>query len=238
MMSENDWLIEDGEFKDVYNGAHLTVDEFNRIRTNIISVGNGKLTDISSWEYFPYYRVFNQTRFTPMLINRVSEVVEKPLYISFNCDNCGNVHTHRDLETTKNKIKILCRDCTLTNRTFRLRKMDLNNGSSIMWQSVPERRFIEWCQDNSITVKNGPRLRYSFLGKEHDYRVDFELPDLNILIEIKDNHCWHQRQVISGKHAAKETAATNWCNENNYEYKIIFPKTNATIKGYILSKIL
>lgn len=233
-MSAADWTADEPEFKEAYELRHLSADEFAAIRPKITGVNNKKLVDLSKWEYIPNYRVFNQSRYTPMLINRADGLVEKPLYVSFACDNCGVEHVHRDLEIVKNKMKVLCRDCTLTNRTFRLRRTELADGTSIMWQSVPERRFIDWCQANGIKVKNGPRLRIG--GGLHEYRVDFELPELSMLIEIKDNHCWHKQQVLTGKHAAKEAAANEWCTTNNYEYKIIFPKTNATIREYILNK--
>lgn len=235
-LSESDWAADDGEFKEAYGLRHLSAAEFATVRGKITGINNKKITDLTQWEYVEHYRVFNQTRYTPMLINRTTALVEKPLYVSFNCDNCGAEHTHRDLEVVKNKIRVLCRDCTLTNRTFRLRRLYLADGSAVIWQSVPERRFIEWCQESGIKIKNGPRLRYTFNGAEHEYRVDFELPDLGMLIEIKDNHCWHKQQVETGKHGAKEAAAKAWCATNNYEYKILFPKTNATIRRYIQSK--
>ena len=43
-----------------------------------------------------------------------------------------------------------------------------------------------------------------------------------MLIEIKDNHIWHKRQVESGKWDAKESSAKKWCKDNNYEYYLIF----------------
>lgn len=235
-LSAHDWSVDDAEFKEAYDHAHLTVEEFNNVKSKIKGINNKKIIDLGQWEYWFNYRVFNQSRYTPMLVNLSENIVEKPLYITFDCENCGIEHTHRDLEVVKNKIKVLCRDCTLTNKSFRLRKMEMTDGNSIMWQSVPEKRFIMWCQKHNITIRNGPRLKYTFGDTQHEYRVDFELPDLKMLIEIKDNHCWHLRQVESGKHAAKEAAAKIWCAENNYEYNIVFPKTNATIRNYIINK--
>ena len=104
-----------------------------------------------------------------------------------------------------------------------------------MWQSVPERRFIEWCEDNNISIKNGPKVTYNFREKQHVYRVDFELTHNKLLIEIKDNHCWHKEQVESGKFQAKESAAKEWCKINNYKYHVIFPKTLQKLKDSILN---
>lgn len=228
--SRKDWDLEDDDFKDAYNLSHLSVQEFENIRNRITDIGNGKLKDLTDWIYEPYYRVYNQTRYTPMLINKNTNLVEKPYYVSFTCDNCGEGFQHRDLEIVKNKIKILCKDCSFCNRVFRVRQLKLTNGELILWQSVFERRFIEWCQENDITIKNGPKVPYMFQEKQRTYRIDFELPQKKMIIEIKDNHCWHKEQVASGKFAAKEEAANKWAQENGYIFKIVFPKTLSTFK--------
>ncbi len=234
--SNKSWEEEDDDFKDSYFNTHLTTEEFERIRGQIKGINNKKLTNLDGWMYFPVYRIYNQTKYTPMLVKIDDNIVEKPYYITFNCESCGCEYTHRDLETAKNKIKMMCRDCTLTNRTFRIRKMDLKSGKSIVWQSIPEKRFILWCEDHNILVQNGPKIPYEFMGKARDYRVDFELPELKLLIEIKDNHCWHKGQVESGKHGAKVTAAENWCKDNGYSYKIVFPTNLSATKSMIIDK--
>jgi len=233
--SLTDWNEEDDDFKERYYLYHLTQQDYDRIRTKIVSINHGKITDIENWNYFPTYRIYNQTRFTPMLVHKHESLVEKPLYIAFKCDNCDVEFIHRDLEVVKNNLKILCQTCSLTNRTFHLRKKTLKNGEHIMWQSIPERRFIEWCEEHNIMIKNGPKVEYIFHEKPHMYRVDFELPDKKLLVEIKDNHCWHKEQVESGKFQAKETAAKNWCSTNNYTFHVIFPKTLQRFKDSILN---
>ena len=233
--SLTDWNKEDDDFKERYYLYHLTQEDYDRIRTKIVSINHGKITDIENWNYFPTYRIYNQTRFTPMLVHKHESLVEKPLYIGFKCDNCDVEFIHRDLEVVKNNLKILCQTCSLTNRTFHLRKKTLKNGEHIMWQSIPERRFIEWCEEHNIMIKNGPKVEYMFHDKPHVYRVDFELPDKKLLVEIKDNHCWHKEQVESGKFQAKEIAAKNWCSTNNYTFHVIFPKTLQRFKDSILN---
>lgn len=232
-ISNNDWDQEFDEFKNQYFLRNLTFDEFERIRDKIISINNDKFTNVNDWFYIPNYRVYNQTRYTPMLIHNNDRCSEKPLYIKFKCDNCDSLFIHRDLKIVKNQYKILCQTCSLTNKTFRLRKKILKNGEHIMWQSIPERRFIDWCESHEIDIKNGPNIPYTFNEKSHTYRVDFELPNCKMLIEVKDNHCWHKRQVESGKFTAKENAAKEWCN-NNYKYHVIFPKTLQKFKDSIL----
>jgi hypothetical protein len=235
--SLDDWEKEEYEFKEQYFLCHLSIEDFERIRSKIISINNGKFNNISDWDYFPTYRIYNQTRYTPMLIHKTDKCVEKPLYITFSCDNCSSLFIHRDIEIIKNHHKLHCQECSLTNRIYKIRKYQCKDKSIIMWQSIPERRFIEWCEEHNIIIKNGPRIEYNHNDKIHIYKVDFELPEHNSIIEIKDNHCWHKQQVESGKFGAKESAAKNWCIEHNYVYNLIFPKTLQKFKDSIL-KIL
>ena len=232
--SKSEWEKEDVEFTNNYNLIHLSEEEFTNILPKIKGVGNSKLVNLEGWSYFAYYRVFNQTRYTPMLVNTTTNVVEKPQYVTFECENCGNLFTHRDLEIVKNKLKIYCQGCSLTNRTFRLRSHTMKNGNKILWQSIPEKRFIDWCEDHSIEIKNGPIIQYKFQDKMHGYRVDFELPSFKKLIEIKDNHCWHKQQLASGKFGAKEEAAKEWCIPKEYTFTVVFPKTLQALKDLLL----
>jgi len=233
--SKEDWNLEEESFKEHYYMNHLTDEDYVRISPKIISISNDKIQLLSDWTYFPTYRVYNQSRFTPMLIHKTENRTEKPNYIKFKCDNCEGEYVHRDIELVKNHLKLLCQQCSLVNKKFHLRKKILKDGSSILWQSIPERRFIEWCEENKITIKNGPTVLYIFKEKQHKYRVDFELPDKKMLIEIKDNHCWHNEQVKSGKFRAKELSAIEWCKIHNYNYHVIFPKTIQKYKDSILS---
>jgi len=54
------------------------------------------------------------------------------------------------------------------------------------------------------------------------YHVDFYIPDKKLLIEIKDNHIWHKREIDSGKWHMKEKIAKKYSIRNNLKYKIIF----------------
>lgn len=221
-----DWKLENETFKTEYFNIHLTIEQFENIRNKIINIGNkGEyFSDLSGWYYEPCYRVYNQTRYTPMLINIITKNIKKPYYISFKCENCDIEFTHRDLEIIKKKIKLFCRKCSLTNKIFRLRKHTLNSGKNIIWQSSLEKKFIDWCEENTIKIQNGPNLPYIFKEKQREYRVDFELPYYNKIIELKDNHCWHKEQIESGKFAAKENIAIEWAKNNNYIFHLLFPK--------------
>lgn len=232
--SHEEWDLEDDDFKDKYFHVHLTTEDFDRICSRIIDINNGKIKDLSGWIYEPAYRVYNQTRYTPMLINIKDNIVEKPLYISFKCENCDNKFIHRDIEVVKNKIKLFCKDCSFVNKTFRIRKLKLKNSENIYWQSVYEKRFIEWCEEHNIPVKNGPIIPYLFQEKQRIYRVDFELPTHKKYIELKDDHCWHKQQVESGKFSAKEKYANEYAKKNGYKYDVLFPKNIMEYKNTLL----
>lgn len=235
-LSSTSWMNEDDDFKNQYFLKHLTIDDFERIRPFIIGIGNEKIKNISEWKYFPYYRIWNQTRYTPIIINPLMKTIDKLKYITFECQNCNSHFINRDIEIQKNHIKIFCKDCSFSNRTFSIKNIILKNGNKILWQSIPERRFIEWCDENNIAIKNGPTIEYFFENNVHKYKVDFELPTDKLLLEIKDNHIWHKNQVTSGKFSKKEECAKKWCVEHNYKYILAFPKTMSKLKELLLKK--
>ena len=71
----------------------------------------------------------------------------------------------------------------------------------------------------------------NFNNKIHTYRVDFTLPLLQIHIEIKDNHIWHNKQVDSGKWDAKIKAVEKYIQQSGEKYLILFPSNwNECIK--------
>ena len=121
------------------------------------------------------------------------------------------------MQSFKNCLKLLCPDCKLCNRTFKIRPTKNINNDVIIYQSKLELKFIDWCNSNNIVVNNGPNLNYIFNDKERKYRVDFQIND--ILIEIKDFHIWHKNQVESGMWEAKINAVKN----SNKKYFFITP---------------
>jgi hypothetical protein len=235
-LSNKEFINEDDDYKQKYFLHHLSFEEFDRIKTKIVGISNNKIngTELDKWMYYPHFKIGNQTKYNPILYNIETNVIEKPLYISYNCEGCDNIFTNRDLEVQKNKIKIYCQDCLLSNKIFKIRHIRLKNGNKIKYQSNPEKKFIEWCEEEDILIQNGPAISYNCNDKKSKYYVDFELPELKMLIEIKDNHIWHKMQIKNGKWGKKELAAIEWSKFNNYKYEIIYPKTLSKIKEMIL----
>lgn len=204
------------QYRNSYLLSHLSIDDYNRIKPNIISFCNGKYVDINNYEYWSIYKVNNQMKFSYVFHDKINDIIFKAHQPIIKCDNCEKPWRCKSLETFKNCYKILCHDCKLCNRIFKLRPMKNINNEIIMYQSKLELKFIEWCANSNIIVKNGPNIDYIFKDKQHKYRVDFEID--GFLIEIKDFHIWHRNQVESGKWDEKVNAANKFINDNK-EYK-------------------
>jgi len=210
------------QYKNSYLLSHLSVDDYSRIKPKIISFGNGKFTDLDNYEYWPICKVNNQMKFSHVIYDKINDIIFKAYQPIVKCDNCENNWRCKSLETFKNCHKILCPDCKLCNRTFKIRATKNLNNEVIMYQSKLELKFIEWCSSNNLVVTNGPNVNYVFHDKQHKYRVDFKIE--NILIEIKDFHIWHRNQVESGIWNEKVNAVNKYILENKLKkYYFITP---------------
>lgn len=218
------------QYKNSYLLSHLSLDDFNRIKPNIISFGNGKFTDFDNYEYWPIYKVNNQMKFSYVIYDKINDIIFKADQPILKCDNCENHWCCKSLGTLKNCYKILCNNCKLCNRTFKIRPIKNINNQIIMYQSKLELKFIRWCESNNTIVLNGPNVEYTFHNKTHKYRVDFQVGD--ILIEIKDYHIWHRNQVESGLWNTKVEAVNKYILDKGFKkYYFITPNNwNQMIK--------
>jgi hypothetical protein len=220
---ESDRLFEeyDDDFKDTYYSYHLTNEDYKRISKNIISLQNGKYK-IEDLEYWAVFKTNNQMLFSSVFYDNVNNLIIKANQPILRCDNCNNDWRAKTLEKYKNSHKILCSSCTLCNKTFKIRTTKNCINDIILYQSKLELNFINWCNNNSIIVKNGPVLSYVFQGIERKYKVDFMIKDL--LIEIKDNHIWYRNDIKTGKNEAKINAVKEAIKNGDYkEYYLITP---------------
>ena len=212
----------DDEFKEDYFKAHLTDDDYMRISKNLISIQNGKyLTkDLDFWSIF---KTNNQMLFTSIFYDKTNDIIIKGNQPILKCDNCDSIWRAKVLEKFKNCYRILCKDCTLCNKTFKIRNMQNCIKEKVLYQSQLEYKFVTWCNNSGIVVKNGPIIEYLFEGKIRKYKVDFQINE--VLIEIKDNHVWHNMQVQSGKWKAKEDSVKEEIKQGIYkDYYLITPK--------------
>jgi len=223
----------DENYKNSYFLSHLTEEDYNRIRKKIISFGNDKYTDLDNYEFWSIYKVNNQMRFSSVLYDTVHKCIFKADQPIIECDNCEKQWRCKSIERFKNDYKLLCPDCKLCNRTFKIRPTKNINNETIIYQSKLELKFIDWCNNNNLVVKNGPNIDYFFKEKQRKYKVDFQIE--NILIETKDFHIWHRRQVSNGMWQKKIDAVDNYIVENKlWKYFFITPQNwNQMLKELI-----
>jgi predicted nuclease of predicted toxin-antitoxin system len=220
---ESDRLFEeyDDDFKDTYYSYHLTNEDYKRISKNIISLQNGKYK-IEDLEYWAVFKTNNHMLFSSVFYDYANNLVIKANQPILRCDNCNNDWRAKTLEKYKNSHKILCSSCTLCNKTYKIRTTKNCINDIILYQSKLELNFINWCNNNSIIVKNGPVISYIFQDIKRNYKVDFMINDL--LIEIKDNHIWSRNDIKSGKNDAKINAVKEAIQNGDYkEYYLITP---------------
>ena len=207
----------DDDFKENYYKRHLTDDDYKRISKNIISIQNGKLS-VQDLEFWSVFKTNNQMLFTSVFYDKTNDVIIKANQPILKCDNCTQEWRAKGLEKFKNCYRILCKDCTLCNRTYKIRNTQNCIRECVLYQSQLEYKFINWCNNSGMIVRNGPIISYDFEGKTRKYRVDFQIND--ILIEIG-----HQTQVQSGKWKAKEDAVKEEISKGYYkDYYMITPK--------------
>lgn len=223
-----DWDNEDEEFKEKYNLKYIINEEFECIKHKIISVNNGANILNEDWKYMYNFRINNQTKYNPMIINLKENIVCPIHYVKFECENCGEHFINRDLYIQKNRIKIMCKNCTFCNKTYKVKTLKVFN-ETVKYNSNYEKRFILWCKEKGIHIKNGPVIPYRWKDGEHKYFVDFQIGDM--VIEFKDNHC--KKNVLEGKFKAKNDATYEWCKNNNYTFEIVFPTNLNKLKEKI-----
>lgn len=209
------------EYQNSYFLKHLTQEDYERIKKNIVSLCNGKYTNLDNIEYWSIYKVNNQMIFSNVMYDKTNDVIFKANQPIIKCENCQNTWRAKSLEICKNQYKVMCSDCKLCNRVFKIRPTQNINNETIIFQSSLEKKFVDWCGENGMVVRNGPNIEYTFSDKIRKYRVDFQVD--NILIEMKDFHIWHKKQVESGKWGAKMEATDLYCKEHNYTYYLITP---------------
>ena len=217
-------------YQQSYFSSHLTEEDYQRIRKNIISFGNGTYTDVENYEFWSVYKVNNQMRFSSVLYDKKYSCIFKANQPIMKCDNCEKHWRCKSIESFKNDYKILCSDCKFCNRTFKIRPTKNIANQTILYQSKLEWKFIEWCNHHQYIVVNGPMIDYTFHGKARKYRVDFQIGDL--LIEIKDYHVWHKNQVESGVWNSKLKAVNKYIEEKGLrKYIFVTPQNwNQQIK--------
>lgn len=218
---------EDDEFKNIFYKKHLTLEEFNNIKKYIFSIHDIEIEN-KNVIFLPNEPVFNQKKYRQCV--KIDGNIYPFTDVYLKCPLCGEIfHISRLIKERVIKNNFNCRTCFLNNKTFTLKRIN----EFLTYQSNTELKFIEKCFKNNISIIDGRKIPYYFNNKKHVYNIDFELPDLKFLIEIKDNHIWHKQQISSGKWGCKEESAIKYCEKNQLKYRILFPNEIDTFFKHI-----
>jgi hypothetical protein len=226
-ISNDKFGLESETFKTNYWEKVPTLEQFNKLKNKI------KIDDINMDNviYYPHIKTNHSHKYSPKILDECGKLhlLSK---LTFKCDFCGDYFDGRNFKEKSLQYKLLCKDCLLCNKTFKIRNTKNIKNESVIYQSKPELDLIKYCNLNSILIENGPKIDYYYNNKKLRYKVDFKIK--NILIEIKDFHIWHKIEVESGKWERKESAAKEYCKNNNLEYKLIMKSDIKNLKDYIV----
>ena len=105
------------------------------------------------------------------------------------------------------------------NTSYKIRKLELSNGKTIRYQSIPELEYIQYCIANNIEIENGDKIPYHTPdNKLHYYFVDFRIKENNNyrLVEIKGTTKWYYESLNNGILNLKIQAAEKYSQEQGY----------------------
>lgn len=162
-LSDSSFSNETSEFRDDYLKKTISTEEFNSIRQFISNIDGIEIDDRDKIQYYRHIKNTNQTKYSvKVLINGVFHLLDK---CEFICQVCNEKFVGRNI-LNKYKNGILCKDCSFSNRTFKF-KYTLNiNGDRVVYQSNPELKLINHYNFSGNLIKNGPRIKYRFDGKD------------------------------------------------------------------------
>lgn len=238
--AKRDFLNLSQESRANYWRRHLTDQKMSAMMPYIQSLRNGNIPSerLQRCQYWDVFPSGNQMRFTPVFYDPVDDEVIRIDQPIIRCEQCNNNWRCKNMQPLVGCKKILCASCKLCRRTFKIRGTTNIGNEKLVYQSKPEKQFIDWCAQNNIVVKNGPSLSYEFQSKEKVYKVDFLIPSIGYLVEVKDDHCWHRKQIESGQWLCKEQAANDAIARGDYErFLLLTPTTKANCLQNILKRI-
>jgi len=220
-ISNKKFESESDDFKLDYFSKHMTINEYEKIKTHIYSVNGIQNTEKLS--YYEHIKNNNQMKYSSYLYDSKNDIFINMNNIKYTCECCDEVFntTRKPIERVEN-YKCLCKRCSFSNRTFKIKHTINCINEKILYQSNPELQLIEFCNKMNIIIKNGPKVKYFFNNKIRTYFIDYYIPTKKVIIEIKDNHIWHKNQIDSGQWKMKEETAKKYAKDNGLRYKLIF----------------
>lgn len=213
-------------WKDDYWKTHFTEDEFwkNIEIFGVTTISGFNVNEIET--YIPYFPCTNSMQYTSKI--QVAGKLYAITDVKCICKKCGkqfSFHWSKQ-ELKTRKTKNICRNCIeyyLTNEVWQVQEYVNCKGNKITYQSGVEKDFIDFCNENNIEIIDGPVIPYFWNGKNRSYHVDFFIPKLGKMIEIKSMHKFQLEDIASGKFQAKCDAANKEvANEKFMSFEVIY----------------
>ena len=104
-----------------------------------------------------------------MIYDKITKNIFKTDQPIIKCDNCLKPWRCKSLEKFKNDYKLLCPECKICNRTFKIHSIQNINNEIIIYQSKLELKFIHWCNNNNFVVRNGEN--YNFIINDYSIEI-------------------------------------------------------------------
>lgn len=133
-----------------YFKKELTINEFERIKSNIVSIQN-KFT-IDELEYIPIKQIGKTV--TSLFYDTKRGVYEEGTHIECRCEQCLTTFTIQYLHVLKNQYKILCINCK------RRKNLQFGVYKNVIYRTKFEYKFIKMCLDNDIVIINHEEKLY------------------------------------------------------------------------------
>lgn len=193
----------DDDFKYKYFMTHLTSEDYERIKPQIVGFLNGKIDDLENIEYWPVYSSHSELSYTSILYHKPTDTVFKPNQPIIKCDSCYTTWRTSSIEKHKNNVRILCNTC-LNVKLLPAKTTQNIARQPVVYYTQQEQKFIKWCKQNNLVVNNGPTITYLHECKELKTNVRFNVQ--GILIEIKPNKGHISNDLHTVLWSVKETA--------------------------------
>ena len=205
--SEECFENEDLIFKTDYFNRNISLKEFEKIKSHISKI-DGVVIESESVQFIRNIKINNSKKYTPALLLKNQDILIFFRKIEFCCESCNTIFmtSRRIKERVNNNNKILCLGCCLSNKIFKIKNTVNIIGDKITYQSKPEKKIIDFCNENNIIILDGKKINYLFQDNKKTYKIDFYLPEFNIDLEIKAEHIWHKKQIENGIWSAKMEA--------------------------------
>ena len=192
------------DWQNNYWKRNYTENEFNLfLKTyQITHINDIEISKCKKLKYLPYVKTYTGTFFSPKIdIDGHIQSINK---MQCKCKICGNSYSfHFSKRDTQNhKTSNICRNCMeyyFVNHIWQVKDTKNFLGNKITYQSRLELKFIDFCNENKIEILDGPKIPYFWNNKFRTYSIDFYVPKIDTLIEIKSMHKFHIKDIESGK---------------------------------------